>query len=93
MSPPAADPANVSPTESSATNETFLPGVFVEDSGPDKVVHFIGIELLYRFYAQLPPIQGRRSKVPVRFQLHNRDRKMRQRSHVKKQVFAVSTSR
>ena len=35
--------------EVSATYELFLPGPFIEDSGPDEVVHFVGIELLLRF--------------------------------------------
>jgi hypothetical protein len=35
--------------EVSATYEIFLPGKFLENSGPDEVVHFLGIELLYRF--------------------------------------------
>ena len=35
--------------EASATYEIFLPGKFVEESGPEEVVHFLGIELLYRF--------------------------------------------
>jgi hypothetical protein len=35
--------------EVSATYEIFLPGTFVEKTGPDEVVHFLGIELLYRF--------------------------------------------
>jgi hypothetical protein len=35
--------------EISATYEIFLPGTFIEKSGPDEVVHFVGIELLYRF--------------------------------------------
>jgi hypothetical protein len=33
----------------SATYEIFLPGNFVENTGPDEVVHFLGIELRYRF--------------------------------------------
>jgi hypothetical protein len=35
--------------EVTATYEVFLPGRFIHDSGPDEVVHFVGIELLYRF--------------------------------------------
>jgi hypothetical protein len=35
--------------EVSAVYEVFLPGRFIEESGPDEVVHFVGIELLYRF--------------------------------------------
>ena len=35
--------------EVSATYEIFLPGTFIEHTGPDEVVHFLGIELLYRF--------------------------------------------
>ena len=35
--------------EVSATYEVFLPGAFIENSGPDEVVHFVGIELLFRF--------------------------------------------
>ena len=35
--------------EVSAAYELFLPGPFVEDTGPDEVVHFVGIELLHRF--------------------------------------------
>jgi hypothetical protein len=35
--------------EVSATYEIFLPGKFIENSGADEVVHFVGIELLYRF--------------------------------------------
>jgi hypothetical protein len=35
--------------EASAVYEIFLPGTFIEESGPDDVVHFVGIQLLYRF--------------------------------------------
>jgi hypothetical protein len=35
--------------EVTATYEVFLPGTFIEESGPDKIVHFVAIELLYRF--------------------------------------------
>ena len=35
--------------EGSVTYEIFLPGTFIEESGPDEVVHFVGVELLYRF--------------------------------------------
>jgi hypothetical protein len=34
--------------EVSAAYGVFVPGTFVEQSGPDDVVHFIGIELVYR---------------------------------------------
>ena len=35
--------------EASATYGIFLPGSFIEETGPGEVVHFIGIELTYRF--------------------------------------------
>jgi hypothetical protein len=35
--------------EVSACYEVFLPGAFIEDTGPNEVVHFVGIELLHRF--------------------------------------------
>jgi hypothetical protein len=35
--------------EAAATYEIFLPGSFIKDSGPDEIVHFVGIELLYRY--------------------------------------------
>jgi hypothetical protein len=35
--------------EASATYEIFFPGTFIEETGPDEVVHFVGVELLYRF--------------------------------------------
>jgi len=35
--------------EVTAAYEVCLPGRFIEESGPDEVVHFVGIELLYRF--------------------------------------------
>jgi hypothetical protein len=35
--------------EASLVYEIFFPGKFIEDSGPDEIVHFVGIELLYRF--------------------------------------------
>lgn len=35
--------------QASATYEIFLPGTFVEGSGADETVHFVGVELLYRF--------------------------------------------
>ena len=35
--------------EASATYEIFFPGTFIEDTGPDEIVHFVGVELLYRF--------------------------------------------
>jgi len=34
--------------EVTAAYEVFLPGRFIEDTGPDEVVHFVAIELLYR---------------------------------------------
>jgi hypothetical protein len=33
----------------SVAYEVFLPGAFIENSGPDEVVHFVEIELLFRF--------------------------------------------
>ena len=35
--------------EASAAYGVFLPGQFIDDTGPDEVVHFVGIELSYRF--------------------------------------------
>lgn len=35
--------------EVSAAYSVFLPGRFVEDTGPDEAVHFVALELIYRF--------------------------------------------
>ncbi len=35
--------------EASAAYGVFLPGRVIEETGPDEVVHFVGVELLYRF--------------------------------------------
>jgi hypothetical protein len=32
----------------SVTYEVFLPGAFIENSGPGEIVHFVEIELLFR---------------------------------------------
>ena len=35
--------------EASAAYSVFFPGSFIKETGPEEVVHFVGIELLYRF--------------------------------------------
>jgi len=35
--------------EASVAYEIFFPGAFIENSGSDEIVHFLSIELLYRF--------------------------------------------
>jgi hypothetical protein len=35
--------------EASIAYSAFLPGRFIEETGPNEVVHFVAVELVYRF--------------------------------------------